>query len=398
MASERPSIVFTYPFSLGTKAAGGSRTTPEVARHLARLGADVTILSVSTNPLSRRFPRAPLDASLLGRELDSKLAADGVELVRVPQHWFHYQFDPLALRRAFRALLRRKRVDFVIATYNEAGALLPLLRGHGAKLTFLATWQTYSVLDRKYRGLQGKFKKWAEQRYTVEPHRAADLLFAISEFTKNELVEILRVDARRIVVTPLGVDPSFCAIPRRRPERIRNLLFFGRVTPMKGFLEALEALGKIAAKGKRDWTYKIVGTGRHDWAREVAAKHGIAERVILSGPVDDAGLRAELEWADLAILPSHAESFGLSFVEAQAAGIPVVGFATGSVPEVVEDGVTGWLAPFRDVDALTARIEAALDDPERTHQAGLRARERVQRLYRWDRTAEKILEGLRGLR
>jgi glycosyltransferase involved in cell wall biosynthesis len=393
----RPSIVFTYPFPLGTKAAGGSRTTPEVARHLARLGCDVTILSVSTNPLSRRFPRKPLAADQLGAGLAEKLASEGVELVRVPQHWFHYQFDPLALRAAFRAHLRKKRVDYVIATYNEAGALLSLLRRRGAKLTFLSTWQTYSVLDRSYHGLQGRLKKWAEQRYTVEPHRQADLLFAISEFTKRELVEILRCDVRRILVTPLGVDPSFGAVPRRPAGCVRNLLFFGRVTPMKGFLDALEALGKLAARGKRDWTYRIVGTGRHDWARAKAAELGIAERVELSGPVDDAGLRRELEWADLAILPSHAESFGLSFVEAQAAGIPVVGFAAGSVPEVVADGETGWLAPFRDVDALAARIEAALDDPRATHAAGLRARERALRLYRWDRTAETILTGLKGL-
>ncbi len=395
MSGERLSIVITYPFPLGAKAAGGSRTTPEVARHLARLGADVVIVSVSTNPLSRRFPRKRLDREQLGFELDEKLAADGVRIVRVPQHWFHYQFDPLCVRKALKKILRERRVDWVLAHYNEAGALLSLLRRHRVRLAYLATWQTYSVLDRRYRGLQGKLKKWAEQRYTVEPHRRADKLFAISDFTRRELVEILRVDPAKIVVAPLGVDPSFTAIPRRRPGAIRNLLFFGRVTRLKGFLDGIEALGMLARKGRNDWTYKIVGTGRHDWARQAAEKHGIAERVVLSGPLDDRGLCAELEWAHLAILPSHAESFGLSFVEAQGAGIPVVAFAAGSVPEVVDDGVTGWLAPFRDVGELAQRIDSALADPQGTYEAGLRARERVIRLFQWPRTAAIILEGMR---
>ncbi len=395
MSAERPSIVITYPFPLGAKSAGGSRTTPEVARHLARLGADVAIVSVSTNALSRRFPRKPIDAAQVGRELDERLAVDGVRIVRAPQHWFHYQFDPLNVRRALKEILHERRVDWVLAHYNEAGALLSLLRKHRVKLAYLATWQTYSSLDRQYRGLQGRLKKWAEQRYTVEPHRKADKIFAISNFTRRELIDILHVDPAKIVVAPLGVDPSFLAIPRKRPDSIKNLLFFGRVTRLKGFLDAIEALGMLARKGRNDWTYKLIGAGRHDWAREAAAKQGIAERVVLSGPIDDRELRAELEWADLAILPSHAESFGLAFVEAQGAGIPVVGFAAGSVPEVVEDGVTGWLAPFRDVAELARRIESALANPQGTYEAGLRARERVKKLFQWPRTAAVILEGMR---
>ena len=68
--------------------------------------------------------------------------------------------------------------------------------------------------------------------------------------------------------------------------------------------------------------------------------------------VGDEGLRRELKDAHLAIMPSHAEAFGLSIAEVQAAGIPIVAYEAGSVSEVVENGVTGWLAPFRQVDRL----------------------------------------------
>jgi glycosyltransferase involved in cell wall biosynthesis len=396
---KRPSIVITYPFPLGTKAAGGSRTTPEVARHLAKLGADVVIMAVSTNALDRRFPRSGPPADELGFELDPVLAEDGARIVRVPQHPVHFQFDPYQVERAMRQILRKQRVDLVLAHYNEAGSLGPLLRRHGVKLGFLATWQTYSYLAHEHAGWWGRIKKWGEEKYTIRPHREADVLFAISEFTRGELIEILGVRPERIVVAPLGVQPTFTTIERAEedPAGITRFLFFGRIVPSKGFRDALEALAKLAQRGHTNWTYRMIGQGRHDLARSLAEELGIADKVTLSGPTDDEGLRRELGAADLAIMPSHAESFGLAIAEAQGAGIPVVAYAAGSVPEVVADGETGWLAPLHDVDALSLRIEEAVVDPGRTRAMGRAARERVERLFNWTGTARIILDKLSTL-
>jgi glycosyltransferase involved in cell wall biosynthesis len=394
---ERPSILITYPFPLGTKAAGGSRTTPEVARHLGKLGADVTILAVSTNALDRRFPREPPPDDELGHHLDEPLAADSVRIVRVPQHPLHFQFDPHQVKGAVRRILRERRVDLVLAHYNEAGCLGPLLRRHGIPFGFLATWQTYAYLARSYAGWWGRLKRWAEVKYTIRPHQEADILFAISEFTRGELIDILGVRPERIVVAPLGVQPTFTEIPRAKPEAITRFLFFGRLVPEKGIFDALEALGKLAARGQTDWTYRMVGQGRHDLVRETAERLGIADRISLAGPTDDRGLQRELQEAHLAIMPSHAESFGLSIAEAQGAGIPVVAYAAGSVPEVVADGETGWLAPLHDSDRLSQLIESAIADPERTYATGLAARARVERRFNWTNTARIILEGLRSL-
>ena len=99
-------------------------------------------------------------------------------------------------------------------------------------------------------------------------------------------------------------------------------------------------------------------------------------------------------------MPSRWESFGLSIAEAQAAGVPVIAFQAGSVPEVVEHGVTGWLAPLRKVDRLADYIEQAIRNPELTHQAGLAARERM-RMLKWKGTAAIVVKGIasvRGLR
>ena len=65
------------------------------------------------------------------------------------------------------------------------------------------------------------------------------------------------------------------------------------------------------------------------------------------------------------------------------------------MPEVVENGVTSWLAPFRSVDGLAQCIEAAIGNPEMTYRAGLAGRERVKQMFTWDKTAATMLEGIK---
>ncbi len=95
-----PSVVITYPYPIGQKAAGGSRTTKEVARHLARAGADVVIMPVSTNPLSRSFPRTVVNESELGLEHDADLARDHVDVIRPAQNPLAYPLDGTSVKSA----------------------------------------------------------------------------------------------------------------------------------------------------------------------------------------------------------------------------------------------------------------------------------------------------------
>lgn len=393
--SHVPGVVITYPFPLG-EASGGARMTREIARHLSRLGADVVVLPVSTNALDRRYPRSEVDEKVLGFEFDEDLARDAIDVVRVQQHPLHYQLDGFSVKKALRSILKERTVDIVLSYFHEAAFLPSFLRTQGIKFGYIATWITYAGLARKHaQGAGGWVQNWKNNRMIVEPYKHADIIFATSSHTRNELMDIIGVDGGRIVVCYLGVDPVFTKIPRTPPTEITRFLFFGRVIPRKGFFDALEALGKLAASGYKNWTFRIVGNGRSEWARQAARDHGIADKVTVCDAVGDEGLRQELEQAHVAIMPSYAESFGLAFAEAQAAGLPVVAYARGSVPEVVENGVTGWLAPYRKVDQLAQCIIKAISDPEATYQAGLMGRKRVQRMFTWEKTAVTILEGIR---
>jgi glycosyltransferase involved in cell wall biosynthesis len=121
---------------------------------------------------------------------------------------------------------------------------------------------------------------------------------------------------------------------------------------------------------------------------------GIIGQVKFLGRLSHEELLPVLEWADLAILPSRAESFGLAIAEAQAAGLPVVACRTGAVPEIVEDGLTGWLVEPGDSQAIALALMAAMRGPERAFGMGVAGREKVANRFTWRATAEAMVRGL----
>lgn len=162
------------------------------------------------------------------------------------------------------------------------------------------------------------------------------------------MVDIVGNKPNRVTVCPLGVEGWLSKVSREPSPKISRFLFFGRLVVHKGIFDALEALSLLYARGYVDWEYRMVGQGDREPIMKAARDYGISENVWVGGAMNDKELRRELVWADLAIMPSHAESSGLSIAEAQAAGLPVVAYHAGSVPEVVEDGKTGFLAPLGD--------------------------------------------------
>lgn len=383
-------IAITYPFPLGA-ASGGARMTREIAAHLGRLGLQVTLLPVSGSPLSR-YPRPALVPEAQGFEFDRELLAAGVTVQRVPPHPAHWALDGLAVRRELANLLRTHPVDAVLSYYHEAAFLPGFLKQRGIPFGYISTWQSYALALHTT-----PLKRLMDSFLVKRPHRLADIFFPTSEFTKGELVSLLGVDGSRARVCYLGVEPAFFQIPRTYRRPVRNLVFFGRIVYTKGVADALAALGKLKKEGLVDWQFRMMGSGKHGWAQTLAGQHGVAEQVEILPPVGDEDLQRELAAADLAFMPSHAEAFGLSIAEAQASGLPVVAYRTGSVPEVVADGKTGWLAPFRDVNALAETLKAALSDPAEVRRRGEAARERVGRLFTWENTARTIDSGLTEL-
>ncbi|MGB3514958.1 MAG: glycosyltransferase, partial [Elainellaceae cyanobacterium] len=151
-------------------------------------------------------------------------------------------------------------------------------------------------------------------------------------------------------------------------------------------------------KGFREWTLRIAGWGDLDVLNQAIREHEIEKNVQFLGRLEPAELVYSLAWADVAILPSQAESFGRSIAEAQAAGLPVISYAVGSIPEIVEHSSTGLLVPPRQPELLAEAIIQSIKKPNLTYQMGLAGRKRVGQLFSWEKTAEAILHGIENAR
>ncbi|MGW4487658.1 glycosyltransferase family 4 protein [Amycolatopsis sp. NPDC004368] len=196
------------------------------------------------------------------------------------------------------------------------------------------------------------------------------------------------------VVEP-GVDP---APPASGTDGVSRLVCVAAVTPRKGQDVLVEALAQVP-----DVTVDFVGSLTRapeyvDELRWSVDRLGLGDRVTFSGPRAGAELDAAYDRADLVLLPSHAETYGMVVTEALARGIPVVASEVGGVPDALgrsSDGaVPGLLVPPGDPDALASALHSWVTDAELRHHLRTAALGRGSTLEEWDGAARRLTEVL----
>jgi glycosyltransferase involved in cell wall biosynthesis len=229
---------------------------------------------------------------------------------------------------------------------------------------------------------------------------AARAVVTTSAWTRRRLLERYPLSAARVHVARPGTEPA--QVSPRTPGGGR-LVCVGTLSPLKGQDLLLEALGNLVGL---PWRCTLVGPldrapGFVTSLARRAAATGIADRVRMPGTRTGAALRRSYEDADLLVVPSRAETYGMVVTEALAAGVPVLATAVGGVPEAVgrtASGVPGLLVPPDDSAALVAALARWLTD------AGLRCRLRGAALRRrealpdWRWTGECISRVLFAVR
>ena len=231
--------------------------------------------------------------------------------------------------------------------------------------------------------------------------QGADRVVCATEAEAKLLRQLYAAEAAKIAIIPLGVD-----LERFRPgdkdraraalglkdERI--VLFVGRIEPLKG----LDILINAAALLESDVDCSVLIVGGDEASRsqvkrlqDLARQRGIEHRVAFVGAVDHETLPLYYNAADVCVVPSHYESFGLVAVEAMASGVPVVASRVGGLAGTVKDGETGYLIPWLCPEPFAERIELLLDNEPLRQNLGEAAREAVGR-YRWEHVADAVLE------
>jgi len=196
----------------------------------------------------------------------------------------------------------------------------------------------------------------------------------------------------KCVVVPLGVDTRRF-VPLEAPYTgCPTLLFVGRLRYYKGLDTLLRAMAALP----ESVVLRIVGTGEQQAPLQALAKDlGILSRVEFIGDVADEDLPAEYHRASLFVLPANAraEAFGIVLLEAMASGLPCVTTEVGTGTSwVVQNGVTGRVAPARDPAAMAQAIAGILANPAMLHQMGQAARARVEAEFTQSLMVDRVME------
>ena len=269
---------------------------------------------------------------------------------------------------------------------------------------------TFHALGRVRRLHQRGADQFPEERMAIEEQTIAHADGIVAECPQDhrDLTTLYSADERRIAVIPCGFDRGeFWPITKQFARRAlgfstqeRMLVNVGRLAPRKGLDNLIRGLGRLVHQHRMTAKLVLVG-GNSDLPdpgltpemarlQAIAAEEGVGNQVLFTGRRSREFLKLYYSAADLFCTTPWYEPFGITPLEAMACGTPVIGADVGGIRFSVADGVTGFLVPPNDPDALAARAAELLSDPARMREMGRAGIQRVQAQFTWPKVARAI--------
>jgi N-acetyl-alpha-D-glucosaminyl L-malate synthase BshA len=258
---------------------------------------------------------------------------------------------------------------------RQGGADIPIITTlHGTDITIVGQDPSFHAIT----------------KFSIE---RSDRITAVSHFLREETVRAFGCTGCAVETIPNFVDPTVYDRTRYPPllrEELRDggavLMHISNFRPVKRVGDVVAIFARV--REVMPAALVMVGDGPdRPLAEEEARRLGVEEDVHFLGKID--AVAPLLAGADLFLLPSRSESFGLSALEALACGVPVVASDAGGLPEVVRDGVTGRLCPVGDVDAMAAAAIDILADRDRWRAMSAAAAEDARARYSRDAIVER---------
>lgn len=323
---------------------------------------------------------------------------------------FHVQAGPVApvpkeslpglVDEFTEAMLSRVRscgrdYELLHANYWLSGQVAHRLK-HELSLPMVATFHTLALV--KNDGLRTAEEAPGRVQGEIDIMRCADLILASTRDEAGQLGSLYGADPDRIEVLPPGVDHRVFSPANRDEARARLghpggrvLLFVGRIQPLKGLDLAVKALAEIddAVLWAVGGPSGADGPAELERVQKLAADLGVAERLLILPPRPHHELADYYRAADVCLVPSRTESFGLVALEAAACGTPVVAASVGGLRSIVIDGETGLLVEGRDPLEWATAVGLLLDDHDLASSMGARASALSGR-WSWGMTAARL--------
>jgi len=378
-----------------------------LSRELARLGHSLTILVGSPEPWP--MPWAEViqveNLNLWGVRKNFLPPSAPWRIFHPLNFWelaaTRLGFFPEMLLFSIRALVLLKKIapQRKFAVFHDVQSLgygfllakrfrLPLITTvhHPLTIDFQASWERNRSFKEKYYAVV--FYPLGMQRRVI---RHYDRVITSSRESAREIQRAFGVSARKMRMVYNGLDAEFFHPMNGEPKKPQTLLFVGNTDDAKkGIHYLLQAMTLLPDSV----TLTVVDEGLpvKTYAPELARKLGLNSRVVFTGRISAEKLRRFYNTAEVAVLPSLYEGFGLPAAEAMACGTPVVATQAGALPEVVGEEGGGILVPPRDPQALAAAILKILREEELRKKMGVLGRQRVESLFTWSKVAERTVE------
>ncbi len=307
------------------------------------------------------------------------------------------------------------RYDLIHSHYWLSGLVAEQLRAQWGGTPIVQMFHTLGHMKNQI--ASDESERAPQSRLDGEAHivAVADRLIAATPAEERQLIDLYGADPAKIDIVPPGVDPQrFHPLDKKEAKRRVgipcgdfNILFAGRIEPLKGvdtLLRAMSILQERHPDAVKNTCVAIIGGD--PWAddrdaemarlQQLRSDLGIHDLVTFLGAKDQDILPYYYAAAEMVVMPSHYESFGMVALEAMATGTPVIASEVGGLAHLVQHGFNGYHVPSRDPEALAARILDLLQDPELRARLGQQAQQTAQE-YGWDPIVRRMFTVYRKL-
>lgn len=383
----------------------------------------VAVISLHTSPLVQPGTGDSGGMNVYVRELSASLAQAGVDVRVYVRRWADGLPDRVRVEPGLEVVhvdagpvgLSKEHLPEVVDDFTEAVAAdlatspvqalhanywLSAVSAHDLKhrldLPLVATFHTLA----RVKAEAGDTEPLARELAEAMVIGCCDAICAANPVEADQLIQLYDARPERIELVPSGVDHAFFSPGDRTGARMAlglddrpTMLFVGRIQPLKGLTVAVEALALLS-----DRTARLVvvggpsgedGPAELDRVQALIGRLGLEGRVQFVEPQPHHALSSWYRAADVVVVPSRSESFGLVALEAAACGVPVVASAVGGLRTLVRDGVTGLLVEERDPRSFASAVDALLGAP--SFAAALGAAGAAESLrYSWPATAGRL--------
>ena len=373
-------------------------------------------MNVYVRELSRAMGESGIPVDIFTREHDG--AAAGVEWIAPNVRVIHLPGGPHeagvgelyahlpGFLQELQSFREREGCGYgVVHSHYWLSAWIGQRFSQGLDIPHVVTFHTLALIKMQSRA--GEMEPEEREKVEREAMLSADRIIAFSGHERDAMARLYGADPSRVMLAPCGVDlAKFRPLDQKEVRKRlglngeKVLLYVGRVEPLKGLDLLVETAVQMEA-GEHNVRMMVVGGGgpgepETDRVRRLAEERQVDGLIDFVGRVDHDELPLYYNAADVCVVPSYYESFGLVALESMACGTPVVASRVGGLPTIVHHGHTGYLKSWRCPEAFANSVEMIISSSGLQESMGAAARRRAE-LMGWSNVASMISDEYRAL-